>query len=201
MKEATEILLIVDRSGSMDDIKSDAIGGYNSFLADQQKLMGEAHMRVILFNQGLFDHYDGAVKTAVKFTSETYNPCGTTALYDAVGYGIDSLGAKLKALPEAERPNKVLVVILTDGMENSSQEYTRQSIYDKITQQRTIYNWEFVFLAANIDAFDTGISIGIKGTNCVNFDASSEGIARAYSIASQCATSYRLTGTVNRAGE
>ena len=110
----------------------------------------------------------------------TYVPKGATAILDAIGISVDSLGEKLYKCPEEERPEKVIVAILTDGLENASNEYSYKQVADKVREQQKKYSWEFVFLAANQDAVVTGDKIGIKKEDAVNFKATSEGITTAF---------------------
>jgi hypothetical protein len=161
-KGLCEIICVVDRSGSMGSIREDAIGAFNTYLEGQQKSPAE-----ILLTYAQFDdvyevvHNGKAIKDVPKLTHETYVPRGSTALLDAVGKTIDTVGARLAATLDGERPERVLFVIITDGGENSSREYTRKQVFDKISHQRDTYKWEFVFLAAGQDAFDEAQAIGI----------------------------------------
>lgn len=158
----TEIVCIIDRSGSMLSLRESAIAGFNQFLASQQRLPGTASLSLILFNH-LYDHvYSNVSLDAIQpLTSFAYAPNGNTALLDAVGMTIDSVGRRLAMTPEPERPEKVLVCILTDGLENSSRHYQRQQVKSMIEHQREKYSWEFVYLAAGKDVFDEAQDFGI----------------------------------------
>ena len=154
MKNMTEIVCVLDRSGSMESIVDDAIGGFNTFLKTQQETPGEARMSVVLFDHEYDLLYRGkALADIPPFNSLTFVPRGSTALFDALGRTIQEVGVRLAALAEVERPNKVLFVILTDGQENASKNYTGQQIKEMITHQLNVYQWEFLFFAANQDAF------------------------------------------------
>lgn len=188
----TEIICIIDRSGSMGSIKSDAIGGFNSFIEEQKKVSGEANVTLTLFNHNYVISYSGKPLSEVEHLNEnTYVPSGTTALLDAVGRTIDDTGHRLSNTHEEERPAKVIVTILTDGLENASKDYTRRQVFDKIKHQREVYKWEFVFLAANQDAFAEASKIGIEPNMTVNFKATGEGTRRAYEVQSEIVKKHR----------
>ncbi len=168
---------VIDRSGSMDSIKSDAIGGFNSFLEAQKKVPGTAIMTIVLFDDQYEKLCDAAPLQEVKpLTDNTFVPRGSTALLDAIGRTIDELGLSLAAMPEDQRPGNVIVAILTDGYENASRVFTREQIFDKITHQQTVYQWQFEFLAANQDAIEAGREIGIAADDTTSFDATSQGV-------------------------
>lgn len=182
----TEIVCIIDRSGSMESIRADAIGGFNAFLEEQQKLPGEAHLTLVLFDHEYERLFEGLPLADVPPLSHTtYVPRGTTALLDAVGRTIDEVGARLAATPEAERPTKVLVCILTDGQENASRGYTRQRVREMIEHQQQKYSWEFQFLAANQDAFAEAGHLGIAPGDVATFVADSAGTLGAFATISQ----------------
>ncbi len=193
MKNYSEIVVILDRSGSMETIRSDAIGGFNSFLEEQKKVPGDACLSLLTFNNQYKFVLEAVPLGMVKnLDRETYVPGGTTALLDAVGYTIDKVGARLAAMAEADRPNKVVVAILTDGLENSSTIFTRESIFDKITHQREVYKWDFIFLAANQDAIAVGTSYGIPKQETHSFVADADGTKAAYSVMSMSVTKARV---------
>lgn len=188
----SHIACIIDRSGSMQSIASDAIGGFNAFLESQKKVPGKAVITVVLFNDEYLKLYDAVpLERAEPLTDTTYNPAGLTALLDAVGKTMDELGQSLAATPEAERPGKVIIAILTDGEENSSREYSRQQIFEKITHQSSAYSWEFVFLAANQDAIQAGRELGIAAADTTNFDATADGVQYAMAAMSEQITDKR----------
>jgi uncharacterized protein YegL len=192
MKNLTEIVCVLDRSGSMASIIDDAIGGFNTFLKSQQEAPGEAVMSVVLFDNEYEMLYSGKPLAEIPpFNHETFVPRGSTALYDAIGKTIHEVGVRLASLQESERPNKVLFVILTDGQENASQQYSSAQINQMITQQRNVYSWEFIFLAANQDAFAVSESMGISQGNAMNFVASSAGTRSTYLKMSKAVAYYR----------
>lgn len=149
--DLTHIAFILDRSGSMQSMAEEAIGGFNAFLKEQQAEAGEARLSLTLF-----DHeYTPLVKNSSiediePLSAETYIPRGMTALLDAMGRTIHELGKELASTPENERPGKVIVVTLTDGLENASQEYTYENLGEMIEHQKKVYNWEFLFLGSDL---------------------------------------------------
>jgi uncharacterized protein YegL len=192
MKNLTEIVCVLDRSGSMASIVDDAIGGFNTFLKSQQQIPGEALMSVVLFDHEYQLLYSGKPLADVPyFNRDTFVPRGSTALYDALGKTIHEIGVRLANLPESERPNKVLFVILTDGHENASEQYSSVQIHQMITHQRDVYRWEFIFLAANQDAFAVSESMGISKGNAMNFAATSESTGLMYKRMSKAVAYYR----------
>jgi hypothetical protein len=192
----TEIVCILDRSGSMDVIRDDAIGGFNAFLADQQRLPGEATLTLVLFNDGYQVVYQSVPIGKVKpLTKEDFVPGSMTALLDAVGRTIVSVGKRLTALPEEQRPGKVIVGILTDGQENASREYTRDQVFRMIRHQREVYGWEFAFMAAGQDAFEEAQAIGISKAMTVQFDDQKSYGSGAHMAYSSMCRSFR-SGTV-----
>ena len=187
MKEGlTEIISIVDRSGSMQSILDDAIGGFNTFLAAQQRQPGEAKLSLILF-----DHEYQVVHQAVDIqqveplNQDTYVPRGSTALLDAVGKTIDAVGERLAATAESERPSQVIVSILTDGYENASQTYSKPKVAEMIKHQTEKYSWAFEFQAANMDAFAAAKELSIAPDRVVQFEATGEGVREAFVQQSQ----------------
>lgn len=200
-KGLTEIVFILDKSGSMWGIKQDAIGGFNSFVEEQKKLDGEAKMTLVLFSSSCYktpSHqvvFEGRDINEVELLSEeTFIPSGGTALLDTIGNMIDSVGNRLSKTHEDEKPENVVFAILTDGQENSSREYTRSIIMDKISHQTDKYNWQFIYLGANQDAIGEATSLGIKGIHAGNFVADGFGTKSAILNASEMVMSYRSTG-------
>ena len=153
----------------------EAIGGFNGFLESHQKVSGDAKLRLVLFDHEYIVAHDGRlIKDVPKLDDHSYVPRGTTALLDAIGRTINTIGERLDKTSEPERPGKVIVAILTDGLENASQEFSRRQIHEMITHQREVYNWEFIFLGANQDAIHAGAQIGIPAANAVTFDEALE---------------------------
>lgn len=187
-----EIVLIIDKSGSMETIKDDAIGGFNSFLAQQKKIDRDANVTFVLFDDRYQLVHDGKdIQEIERLTDDTYRPSGRTALLDAIGLTVDRVGERLDALKEAEKPENVIVFILTDGMENASSDYKRGRIKEMIEHQSSKYGWEFIYGGANQDAFAEAGGMGIKAQNTFNFDATGEGTRMAYEESSDMVASFR----------
>ena len=157
--DLTDITMVIDRSGSMQSIRTDAEGGINSFIEQQRQEPGETLLTLVQFDTEYeFVHSGVPVKQIPAFTLV---PRGSTALLDAVGRAINETGARLAATAESQRPALVVFVIVTDGAENSSREFTRDQIRTMVEHQQSAYKWQFTFLAANQDAFAAGGSMGI----------------------------------------
>lgn len=187
-----EIVLIIDKSGSMDSIKDDAIGGFNSFLTEQKNIDRDANVTFVLFD----DRYDlihngKDINEVEELTNKTYRPSGTTALLDAVGRTIDRVGERLDELKDSEKPENVIVFILTDGLENASSDYSRNQIKEMIKHQESKYSWEFIYGGANQNAFAEAGGMGIKAQNTFNFEATGKGTRRAYENSSDMVANYR----------
>ena len=201
MKNETDVTVILDRSGSMEEIASDAIGGFNQFLTAQQRQRGDCRLTLVQFD----DRYEVVylaqpLADASRLTAKTFEPRGSTALLDAIGRTIDATGARLAALPEAERPDRVLLVILTDGEENASVEYTRNRVFSMISTQQDVYGWSFLFLAANKDAIAEAAKVGIDARRSLTFPATGAGIRAASLAMSDAVASFRSTGDAALAG-
>jgi hypothetical protein len=178
--DLTEIAYVLDRSGSMASLASDAIGGFNSFLSSQKQLPGRANFTLVLFDhEYLVPHKGVDIQRVPELNEQSYVPRGQTALLDAVGRTIDELGARLAAMPEAQRPAKVIVAIFTDGFENASRVYTTERLAASIKHQQEKYNWEFLFLAANQDAIATAAQIAIPAAQAMTVPASPVGVRQA----------------------
>lgn len=191
----TEIVLILDSSGSMQPIQADTLGGINTFISEQKKVPGEANLSLVLFNTNITQKFNSInIQSVNELAKEDYKPDGGTALFDAIGITINEIGRVLVAKPESQRPGKVIFAIMTDGEENRSKEFTREKIFSMITEQREKYSWEFIFLGANQDAISAGSSIGIR--NNINYNtANTEGL---YASVSNTMTSYRSTGHISQ---
>lgn len=198
-KDLTDIICVIDKSGSMESIATDAIGGFNSFLEGQKAAPGEANMTIALFDTEYKLKVSGMKIREVRgFNRKNYVPGGCTALLDAVGRTIDEVGARLAKTPEQERPEKVIFAILTDGEENSSTDYTQKQIKEKIQHQSAVYQWQFIFLAANQDAFESAESIGISRDHAANFTADAEGVEVNFCMMNDAVASYRESGKVRK---
>jgi len=187
----TEIICVLDRSGSMGMIIDDAIGGFNTFLESQQKLdEGEARMTIAMFDDKYEMIYESEdINSIENFNRETYVPRGCTALNDAIGKTIMGMGEIFNKREENEKPEKVIFVILTDGEENSSKEYDLRKVKDLIQEQTDVWNWEFIFLSSDLKAFEQGASLGIHNTS--RFNPTGVGTRAAYCTVADCVSAYR----------
>lgn len=193
MKEnLTELVFILDRSGSMSGLERDTIGGFNSMLEKQKKEDGEAFVTTVLFDDKyelLHDRHD--IKGVNSITEKEYYVRGSTALLDAIGNTINNTGKVLSDTKEEERPGKVLFVIITDGMENSSREFSFEKVKKMVEHQKSKYAWDFIFLGANIDAIMTAGSFGISADMAANFVSDSEGTQLNYKAVSEVVSCFR----------
>ena len=188
----TELVFILDRSGSMAGFESDTIGGFNSMLAKQQEQDGECHITTVLFDHAyeiLHDRID--IKAVCPVTDKEYFVRGNTALLDAIGKTIHKIGSAQKHTAEEYRAGKVMFVITTDGLENASREYTYEKIKSRIEHQKSRYGWEFIFLGADIDAVEAAGRIGIARNRAQNFHKDSEGIKFHYHAVGKAISSFR----------
>lgn len=194
----TELVFILDRSGSMSGLESDTIGGYNGMLEKQKKESGEAKVTTVLFDdvfEVLHDRID--LKELAPITDEDYFVRGGTALLDAVGKTIDKVGNGQKYRKEQYRADRVLFIITTDGMENASCEYSHDRVRKMITHQKERYGWEFLFLGANIDAIETAGRFGISPDRAVNYCADKEGTKLNYEAVSKTVSNFRMKKAIN----
>jgi len=193
MKDATEIVIVLDKSGSMYGIKDDTIGGFNNFLQEQQKESGEANLTLIQFDSGYRTVYLGKpIKQVEPLNKETYVTGGNTALNDSLASAILQTGMRLEALEEQNRPDKVIVVVITDGQENSSKEHSKQQLAEMVKHQEEKYDWAFLFFGADIDSFREARKIGISGDAVMDFSKTQ--IKSAYLGASHAVSSFRVGG-------
>lgn len=198
-KNFTEIVFILDRSGSMAGLESDTIKGYNSMLQRQKKEKGEALITTVLFDNDYELLNDRIDINAIKDIDERdYYVRGTTALLDAIGKSIQKLvNVQKNTLPDY-RANKVLFVITTDGLENASTIYSYNQIKSMISHQKERYNWEFIFLGANIDAIGEARKFGISEECAVNYHSDSKGTTVSYDALCSALTEFREKGSVGK---
>ena len=188
----TELVFILDRSGSMGGLESDTIGGFNAMLAKQQAEPGECRITTILFDnqyEVLHDRIDIHAVSAI--TEKEYYVRGNTALLDAIGTTINKIGSVQKNTAEAYRAEKVLFVVTTDGMENASHEFDYDKIKSMIEHQKTKYGWEFIFLGANIDAVEVAGRFGVAQNRAQSYHNDGAGIALNYAVVSDTVASFR----------
>lgn len=176
----TEIIFLLDRSGSMAGLEQDTIGGFNGFIERQCKMDGETRLTAVLFDDNYEVLWDGADASKVKLTEKKYYVRGCTALLDSIGKTIIDVGLRLSKMKEEERPGNVIFVITTDGMENASREFTYEKIKELIQHQQEKYNWEFIFMGANIDVAKEADDLGISTENAFVFEASHVGVEAMY---------------------
>ena len=190
-KNLTEIVFILDESGSMHSAKKDTIGGFNEFIETQKKLPGEANFTFVKFNTHSNLIYNGInLKDVSPLTEESYTPNGGTALLDAVGEAIDAIGKRLSELPEKSKASKVMFIILTDGEENSSnhEKYSKTGVVAEMVKHQTDkYSWNFLFMGSNIDAWSGASSINISNS----YTTSTADISRSIKGASFYTANYR----------
>lgn len=185
----TLIAVLLDRSGSMESIKSDSEGGFNSLIGDQRTEPGEALVTLAQFDTEYEVVF--ANRPIADVGPLVLQPRAATALLDSIGRLVTDVGAELAALPEQDRPGTVIVVVVTDGLENSSVEWTVDSVKKAIKRQQDDYGWEFIFLGANMDAVAVGARMGFAADRSMTYAPSAEGVAGSYRANSRLITSVR----------
>ena len=198
-KNITELVFILDRSGSMAGLEADTISGFNAMLAKQQKAEGEAIVTTVLFDHQyelLHDRIN--VKGISPMTDEDYEVRGTTALLDAIGFTIQKIVNVQKKTSDEERAEKVLFVITTDGMENASHEFTADKIKKIVQHQKEKYGWEFLFLGANIDAVTTAAKFGIEEDFAVDYHSDEVGTQLNYEAVNEAVCNIRSGKKIER---
>lgn len=191
-KGLTELVFILDRSGSMSGLEADTIGGFNSMIAKQKKGEGEVFTSVVLFDdetEVLHDRVD--ISQVEPMNDNQYFVRGCTALLDAVGGAIHHIGNVQKYAREEDRPEKTLFIITTDGMENASKRYSYEDVKKKIEHQKKCYSWEFLFLGANIDAIEVAGRFGIHANRAANYKSDSQGTQLNYTVLSETVSRMR----------
>ena len=196
-KGLTELVFILDRSGSMSGLEGDTIGGFNAMIEKQKKADGEAFVSTVLFdNESVVIHDRVDVRKVKLLTEEDYSVRGCTALLDAIGKAIHHIGNVHKYAREEDRPERTLFVITTDGMENASHRYTAQQVKQKIERQKEKYGWEFIFLGANMDAVATARRFGIGENRAVTYHSDHEGTRLNYEVISEAVTHLRYEASL-----
>lgn len=197
-KDLTELVFILDRSGSMSGLESDTIGGYNAMLEKQKKEPGEVVITTVLFDDRyelLHDRIN--LRGIAPITDNEYFVRGSTALLDAIGKTINKIGNVLNYTAEEERPEHVMFIITTDGMENASREFSCEKISQMIEHQKSKYGWEFIFLGANIDAIATAERFGIGKDRATNYHADREGTLLNYEVISETVSCLRTSRPIS----
>ena len=196
-KNLTELVFILDKSGSMSGLEKDTIGGFNSLLEQQRKVDGECVITTVLFDNRyelLHDRID--IRAVQPITGKEYFVGGSTALLDAIGRTIHKIGTVQKNTAEAYRAEKVMFVIITDGEENASRCYSSMQIREMIQRQKERYGWEFIFLGANIDAVETAGRFGIDADRAVDYVPDGEGTELNFRMMSETVATFRECGAV-----
>lgn len=197
-KDLTELVFILDRSGSMSGLESDTIGGYNAMLEKQKKESGEALITTVLFDDRyelLHDRIN--LRGVAPITDKMYFVRGSTALLDAVGLTINKIGNAQKQTAAEERAEHVMFVITTDGMENASQEFSYEKVHRMIEHQKNKYGWEFIFLGANMDAEATAKRFGIAKDRATGYKADSQGTLLNFEVISETVSCLRASQSIS----
>ncbi len=191
-KDLTELVFIIDRSGSMGGLESDTIGGFNAMLKEQKAVKGEALVTTVLFDDQyelLHDRID--IQAIAPLSDKDYTVRGSTALFDALGKTIKKVRNAHSHTEEAYRPEKVMFFVITDGLENASREYSADRLKARIEHQRKKHGWEFVFFGANMDAVLEAGKLGIAADRAMKYQANSDGINESWSSISLYSSGYR----------
>ena len=191
-KGLTEVVFILDRSGSMSGLEADTIGGFNSMIAKQKKEEGEAYISTVLFDDQTEVLYDRVpIQRVEPMNDNQYYVRGCTALLDALGGAIHHIGNVHKYAREEDRPEKTLFIITTDGMENASHKYSYDKVKKMVERQKKEYGWEFLFLGANIDAIEVAGRFGIAANRAINYKCDSKGTQLNYEVLSRAVSEFR----------
>lgn len=196
MKDFTHIAVLIDRSGSMSSVKDETISGFNHFVKEQREAGDNASLTLVQFDSGGIDTLQEMtpIKAVPDLNSDTYQPRGMTPLLDALGKTIESTGRQLAAIPEDNRPDKVVFVVITDGQENASHQFTKARIAEMIGLQEGTYKWNFVYLGANQDAFAEAKGMQMNAANAATFHPSAAAVRAVYDSTSANLADYRRTG-------
>lgn len=190
----TEIIFILDRSGSMEGLEADTIGGFNSMMRKQASEPGDALVSTLLFNNDVEVIHDRLnIKDVPEITSKEYYVRGCTALLDTVGGAIKHISMIHKYARKEDVPEKTLFIITTDGMENASRRYSYEDVRSMVEHQKSKHGWEFIFLGANIDAAAEASRYGIDPSMAVNYNCDSEGVGISFKVMEDVVRSYRNT--------
>lgn len=200
MSKVTEVVFVIDASGSMFELTSDTIGGFNSFIKDQKDMQNDSD--TVLVSAVKFSNYSSVLYDRVpidevkKMTEKQYTTDGCTALLDAIGDAVHHIGTVHKYARKEDIPESTMFVIITDGYENASHKYSSDEV-KKMIKAKEKLGWQFLFLGANIDAVETGANFGITEENCVNYHADSAGTAVVYKAVSKATCKMRKCGSVS----
>jgi len=193
-RDYTHITVILDRTGSMQCIRDDTIGGFNTFLKQQKQEPGKATLTLVQFDtQDPYEviHKFKPVKDIPELTWETFVPRASTPLLDAMGRGINDLEDTLADMPQAKRPTGIVMVIMTDGQENSSREFRKDQIAKMVKEKQEKAGWQFIFLSADLAAINDAIAAGVRANSAMSFDKTARGTSLAWSASSRWVSEYR----------
>jgi len=202
----THITFLLDRSGSMKSIRDDAIGGFNTLVADQQQEPGRCTLTLVQFDSqdpAEIVHDSAPIQEVPELTEKTFRPRGLTPLLDAMGHLITHTGERLAALPEHARPGQVIFAVLTDGLENASRLHTRRQVFEMVRHQREVFSWQFMFLGADQDAIAEARQLGIAEELAMSIGKTARGTRRAFGASSKAMSKMReynmmgATGTIS----
>ncbi len=199
-KTYTHITVILDRTGSMDSIRDDTIGGFNTFLKKQKEVPGIATFSLVQFDsQDPYEviHDFKLIDVVPELTKETYVPRASTPLLDAMGRGINDLEQKINVLDKKKQPEKVVMVIITDGLENASREFKRDQVMKMIQDKKENHNWQFVFLSADLDAIDEAELLGVKASSSLAFMKDRRGLNDVFDSLSEKMCCFRINKSQN----
>ncbi len=195
----TELVFILDRSGSMYGLEADTVGGFNSMIEKQKKEDGKAYVSTVLFNDKSVVLHDRVNLDEIEqMKVSDFETSGCTALYDAIGQAIHHIANIHKYAREEDVPEKTVFVITTDGMENASRLYSHRQVKEMIEKEKEKYGWEFLFIAANIDAEKTAAAVGISSDMAVNYNADAQGTDILYASVSAAISDVRTRGKLSR---
>ena len=198
-KDLTELVFILDRSGSMHELTRDTVGGFNSLIEKQKDEKGEALVSVVLFSSESEVLYDRVpLNKVTKMTEKQYRAAGSTALIDAIGSAVHHIGNVHKYARPEDVPEHTVFMITTDGMENASRNYTSDEVKRMISRQKEKYGWEFIFLGANIDAVETASRFGIDEDRAVNYCSDAVGTALNFSALGKALSGVRKCGAMEK---
>ena len=189
----THITVLLDRTGSMEVIRDDTIGGFNTFLKQQKAEPGKATLTLVQFDtQNPYEviHQMKAIKDVPELTRKSYVPRAATPLLDAMGRGINDLDSTLQKMNRKEQPNRIVMVIITDGQENSSREFRKEQV-EKMIRKKTTAGWQFVFLSADLGAIDEAMATEVHAKSALAFDKDAQGTAAVWASASDKISAYR----------
>ncbi len=193
----THISIILDRTGSMESIRDDTIGGFNAFLGEQKKRPERATLTLVQFDtQDPYEviHQFRPIAEIPELTREAYVPRASTPLLDAIGQGINDLEQRIAGMSQPERPSQVVMVVVTDGQENSSREFRMGQITRMIREKQDLNGWQFVFLSADLAAIEDAMAVGFKQASTLAFDKTAKGTAAAWAAMSTGISGYRSRG-------